>query len=147
MRGMRLSIVVMASFLAGGNLLGGGKDDGELKKIQGTWRYVSAMMEGKPATPEQLAKMTITFTGDKWAVKEDGKLIQGGTHKIDASKKPAHVDAVVTEGQGKGDTMMGIYERKDGTIKVCFDPVGKARPTSFTPKAGEFAAVIERHKK
>jgi uncharacterized protein (TIGR03067 family) len=150
MCGKCLCVVVIASLAAGGSSLGaGGKEAGEneLKKIQGTWKFVSHEMAGKPTPPEQRAKITITFTGDKWSVREDGKVVQSGTHKFDPTKKPGHVDAVVTEGEGKGSTMAGIYELKDDTMKVCFDLQGKERPTSFTAKAGQLAAVIQREKK
>jgi uncharacterized protein (TIGR03067 family) len=149
MRGKCLCVVAVASLTAGGTLLGGGKGAGEneLKKLQGTWRFVSQEKEGKPRPPEQVAKLKITFTGDKWAVSEDGKVVQAGTHKLDPTKKPARVDAVVTEGEDKGSTMLGIYELKGDTMKVCFDPQGKERPTSFTAKAGQFSAVIQREKK
>jgi uncharacterized protein (TIGR03067 family) len=104
-------------------------------------------MDSKPTPPEQVAKLKITFTGDKWSVREDDKVVQAGTHKLDPSKKPAHVDAVVTEGEDKGNTMVGIYELKGNTLKVCFDPQGKQRPSGFTAKAGQFAAVLQREKK
>ncbi|MFO0967379.1 MAG: hypothetical protein U0793_17610, partial [Gemmataceae bacterium] len=57
------------------------------------------------------------------------------------------VDAKVTEGEGKGSDMVGIYELKGKTMKVCFDLKGKERPTSFVSKEGQFAAVIQREKK
>src|SRR5215471_4737190 len=81
-----------------------------LKQIQGTWKFTSHVMDGKSASKEELAKMEITFTGDKFAVREDGKAVQAGTHKFDPSKKPGQVDAAVAEGEGKGSTMLGIYE-------------------------------------
>jgi len=150
MRGKCLCVAAIALLVAGGTLHGGGGDEAgekDLKKIQGTWKFVSQEMEGKPRPPEELAKLTITFSGDKWSVREAGKVVQGGTHKFDPSKKPAHVDAVVTEGEDKGSKMLGIYELKGDTLRVCFDPQGKERPTGFTSKAGQFAAVLEREKK
>jgi len=145
MRRTSLCVVVLAALIAGPSL--GGDVDGDLKKIQGTWRFVSEEMDGKMRPPETLTKLTITFTGDKFAVKDDGKVVQAGTHKLDGSKKPGHVDATITEGEGKGGTMLGIYELKGNSMRVCFDLAGKDRPTSFSAKAGQFAAVIERAKK
>ena len=149
MFGKRLGVVAVALLVAGGTLLGGGNEAGEkdLKKIQGTWKFISQEMEGKARAPEDVAKLKITFTDDKWSVREDGKVVQAGTHKLDPTKKPAQVDAMVTEGEGKGEKMLGIYELKGDTMKVCFDPMGKERPTGFSAKAGQFAAVIQREKK
>jgi uncharacterized protein (TIGR03067 family) len=150
MRGKCLCVVAVISVAVGGTLLGGdAKEAGEkdLKKLQGTWQFISQEMDGKPRPAEQVAKVKITFTGDKWSVREDGKVVEGGTHKLDPTKKPAQVDAVVTEGENKGSTMLGIYELKGNTMKVCFDPKGKERPTSFSAKAGQFAVTIQRDKK
>lgn len=149
-----LGVLVVASLVATGSLLGGDakkdkKDLGaaELKKVQGTWKFTAHAHGDKVASPEQLAKMKITFAGAKFSVTIDGKVVQAGTQKLDPTKKPAQLDSKVTEGEGKGGTMLGIYEMKGNTIKVCFDPSGKERPTSFTAKEGQFSATIEREKK
>ena len=149
MRTTCLWIVTIALFTAGSPVLGGGKDTGEdvLKKIQGTWKFLSHEMNGQPTPREKVEKLKITFSGDKWSVTEGGQVIQAGTHKLDAAKKPAHIDATVTDGDGKGVTMLGVYEVKGDTLRVCFDPAGKERPTGLTPKNGQFGAVIQREKK
>jgi len=144
-----LCFVAVVSLVSGGALLGGdAKETGEkdLKKIQGTWRFVSQEWQGQARPAQDVAKLTITFTGDKWEVRDDGKLVQGGTNKLDPTKKPAQVDAAVTEGEGKGTTMLGIYEVNGDTMKVCFDPQGKERPTNFASKEGQFSAVTKREK-
>jgi uncharacterized protein (TIGR03067 family) len=150
MRGIGLCLVGIGALMSGGPLLGGGgkeATDNVLKSIQGTWQFVAHEMNGKPTPREEVAKLKITFTGNKWTVREDGKVVQAGTHKFDPAKKPAQVDAVVTEGEGKGTTMLGIYELKGNKMRVCFDPQGKERPTSFTAKTGQFLAIVQREKK
>jgi uncharacterized protein (TIGR03067 family) len=138
--------------LAVGVLVGAaepGEDAGkkELEKLQGTWRYVSFEMNGEKMPEEQLKKMSITYTGNKWVVREEDKVIVEGTHKLDATKEPHQIDSVITEGEGKGTTMLGIYEFKGDTVRSCFDPQGKVRPKSFTPEPGQFVGVIRREKK
>ena len=150
MRALCRTIVGIAFLAAGGTLLSGGQKeavDSDLKKIQGTWQFVSHEMKGKQTPPEQVAKLKISFTGDKWSVTEDGKEVQAGTQKLDPSKKPPQVDAVVIEGGRKGVTMLGIYEIKGDTLKVCFDPEGKERPTSFAAKGGLLAEMKREKKK
>src|SRR4051812_3915483 len=139
MRRLCLCVLVVALLGAGGTLLGGdAKQTGDdvLKKLQGTWKFVAQEMHGKALPPEE-GKSRITFDGDKWLVRADGKVVQGGTHKFDPTKKPGQVDAAVTEGEGKGTTMIGIYELKGDTMRVCFDLIGKERPTAFTAKVGQ----------
>jgi uncharacterized protein (TIGR03067 family) len=94
-----------------------------------------------------VAKLRIAFSGDKFTVTEDGKLVQAGTQKLDPTKTPPHIDAVITDGQSKGLKLMGIYELKGDTLKVVFDPRGKERPTSLTAKFGQVMAVVQREKK
>jgi uncharacterized protein (TIGR03067 family) len=149
MRAKVLCIVAISLFAAAGTSPGGGKDAGAavLKKLQGTWQFIAHEMNGKAAPAEELKKMTITFTGNKWAVSVGDKVVQAGTHKFDPTKKPGQVDAVVTEGEDKGNTMLGIYEMKGNKMAVCFDPKGKERPTMLKSKEGQMYAVVERVKK
>ena len=70
------------------------------------------------------------------------KLHIGPPHAADTD-----ISSLITEGEGKGTTMLGIYELQDDTMRVCFDPQGKERPTAFTPKQGQFGGVIKRAKK
>jgi uncharacterized protein (TIGR03067 family) len=149
MRGKCLWVVVLAAVATSGTSPGQERKDAGgdvLKQIQGTWKFASQEVDGKSRTKDELAKQTITFDGDKWTVRRDGKVIQAGTHKFDPDKKPPQVDAVVTEGEDKGNTMLGIYELKADTFKVSFDPKGKQRPADFTSKAGRMTAVVEREK-
>jgi uncharacterized protein (TIGR03067 family) len=125
------------------------KDDAKKdeEKLQGTWTYVSFEMNGVTMPEEERKRMSITYRDDKWEIKDGDKVVLTGTQKLDPSKTPHEIDSTVTEGEGKGTTMLGIYELKGDTFKVCFDPTGKERPNSFKPKEGQFAGVIERKKK
>src|SRR5207253_2724196 len=114
MRGTCLGFFAGLAVIAGSTLAGGGDKaaDGELKKIQGAWKFLAHERDGKATPAEELKKLKITFTGDKFSVELDGKVVQAGTQKLDASKKPSHVDSKVTEGDNKGGMMLGIYELK-----------------------------------
>ena len=52
----------------------------------------------------------------------------------------------MTEGEGKGETVRGIYEFKDDTRKVCLADRGQERPTEFSSTAGggHILAVLKR---
>ena len=128
MRGKCLCVVAVVSLAVGGPLQGGdGEDNGNdvLKKIQGTWKFVSQELEGKPRPKEELAKQTITFAGDKWTVRRDDKVIQAGTHKFDPTKKPAQVDAVVAEGEDKRFDHAGHLRTERRHAKSLLRPQGQ----------------------
>src|SRR5438309_1056850 len=104
----KLLPVVCAVLLLGADNKDDGKKDRE--KLQGTWRYVSFESNGEKMPEEQLKRMSVTYAGDRWTVKEGDKVLVSGTQKLDPSKKPAQMDSVIAEGEGKGTTMLGIYE-------------------------------------
>lgn len=149
MRAANLSLVAVISLVLNSTLLADDKKplEGDLKKIQGTWKFVTHEVDGQPAPAEQVANMEIIFTGDKFRVLADGKMVQEGTQKLDGSKKPGQIESKVTGGEQKGSTLLGIYELDGDTIKVCFDVSGKSRPTSFKAKEGQFSATLKRKKK
>jgi uncharacterized protein (TIGR03067 family) len=121
----------------------------ELKKFQGTWTFASVEAGGKEAPADDFKGMTVTFEGDRYTVKKGDEVIQAGTQKLDPSQSPKAIDVKVAEGLNKGALMLGIYEISGDTLKVCFDPEGKRRPTEFKSASGSqtFVAVHRRVKK
>jgi uncharacterized protein (TIGR03067 family) len=154
--GMRISLVAL--FCAIGFAASGGSgilaDDKaelekELRKFQGTWTFQSSESGGKELPAGDLKGLIVIFEGDKHTVKNGDEVIQVGTQKLDTSKSPKTIDVTMTEGPNKGAVMLGIYEIDEDTLKVCFDPQGKKRPTQFksAPDSENFVNVHKRVKK
>jgi uncharacterized protein (TIGR03067 family) len=63
-------------------------------------------------------------------------------------KKPKTIDFTATEGEGKGNQYLGIYELSEKTRKMCFAPPGKERPTEFSsmPGSEHILVTFEREK-
>jgi len=119
----------------------------ELKKFQGTWTFKSVEAGGKEAPAAVFEGITVTFEGNKYTVKKGGEVIQIATQKLDPSKSPKTLDVTVAEGPNKGSVMLGIYEINGDTLKVCFDPDGKKRPTEFKSTAGSQTLVVHQRVK
>src|SRR5262245_51814110 len=121
----------------------------EVKKFQGAWTIESSETGGKAIPAGDLKGLIVIFEGDKHTVKMGDKVIQVGTQKIDPSKSPKAIDVTMTEGPNKGAVMLGIYEIDGDTLKACFDPEGKKRPTEFKSNSGSqnFVNVHKRVKK
>jgi len=147
--GNRLALVLGVALLA--SAAADDKSDAakkDLDKLQGTWTFVSMESNGQ-AVPQGDPAPAITFEGNKFTVKAGDAVLQAGTQTLDPGKKPKEVDSTVTEGEGKGTTMLGIYELDGDHLKACFDTQGKKRPTEFKTAAdsGHMLVVLKRAKK
>ena len=154
----RLSIPVVTVFcafsFAASGVTGALADDKpdlekEVRKFQGTWTIESSVTGGKELPPGDLKGFLLIYEGDKHTLKHRDQVFQVGTQKIDPSKSPKTIDVTMTEGPNKGAVMLGIYEIDGDTLKVCFDPQGKKRPTEFKspPGSENFVNVHKRVKK
>ena len=121
----------------------------EVRKFQGTWTIESSVTGGKEIPAGDLKGFVLIFEGDKHTLKKGDEVVQVGTQKIDPSKSPKTIDVTMHEGPNKGAVMLGIYEIDGDTLRVCFDPEGKKRPTKFKSASGSqtFVNVHKRVKK
>ncbi len=119
----------------------------ELRKFQGTWTLQTVKTGGKEQDPADFKAARVTFQGDKYTVRNGDEVIQTCTQKLDPSKSPKAIDVTVTDGLNKEAAMLGIYEINGNTLKVCFDPEGKKRPTEFKGASGSQTLVIHKRLK
>jgi len=120
----------------------------DLEKMQGDWAQVSFVVDGDKHPDDEAQALFRSMKDDKYTIYQFKKVIGKGTFKLDASKKPKTIDAATTVG-GRELTLLGIYELDQDTLKLCFAPPGKPRPTDFTSKKGSEhrLSVWEREKK
>ena len=123
--------------------------DKELAKFDGTWVAASVEVGGKKIPDEELKKAPgrLTLKGGKWTLKAGGRE-QSGTFTVDAAKKPKQMDIKPGDGPNAGKTIQAIYQLDGDTMKVCYAPPGKDRPTAFETKdkAGYALIVYKREK-
>jgi uncharacterized protein (TIGR03067 family) len=119
----------------------------ELKKLQGTWTFEYVETGGKEIPATEFAGMTVTFEGDRYTVKKGDAVIQTASLKLDPSRSPKALDVKVAEGPNKGAVILGIYEIGGDTLKVCFDPAGKRRPTQLKSASGSQTLVVHKRVK
>ncbi|MGE3806868.1 MAG: TIGR03067 domain-containing protein, partial [Gemmataceae bacterium] len=60
---------------------------------------------------------------------------------------PKAMDSKVTDGPNKGSLILCIYDVSGDTLKVCFDPEGKKRPTEFKGDTGMQTLVVHKRVK
>jgi uncharacterized protein (TIGR03067 family) len=148
-----ISCAALLAMLSGVLGAGDAKDDAvkkERKRFEGTWQVESIELNGMPFSEDQAKAFKVINEADgKWAIEQGGKVVSRGTSVVDPTQKPKTVDLEQTEGDGKGQTLLGIYEFDGDTRKVCFASPGKARPTEFSAPTGSMhiLAVLKKIKK
>ena len=155
MRRCYFGIVVVGALLAaiGATVSADDAKDEAIKKdrkqIEGTWRIVALVVNGNKAMEEDAKKLTVVNCSDgTWSIRSEGNEVTKGTSTIDPTKKPKTLDFTPTEGEGKGNLHLGVYELGEKTRKMCFAPPGKERPTEFSSAAGSehILVTFEREK-
>lgn len=107
------------------------------KRIEGTWKVVTLEIGGKKSSDEDVRKLTVVNSIDgSWSLRSEGKEISKGITVIDPIKQPRTIDFTPTEGGGKGNLHLGIYELNEKTRRLCFTPPGQSRPTEFVSQPG-----------
>ena len=107
----------------------------ERKKLAGTWTPTAAELSGEPFPEEVRKTIKLVLAGDKYTTMV-GKTTDMGTFKLYPAKTPKAMDIIGGEGPNKGKTFLAIYELKGDTLRVCYDLLGKNRPTEFATKKG-----------
>ena len=116
---------------------------------EGEWVVVGMEGGGYKASPEELTGMKWSIQGTKitaFQPIEIGKM----EYKLDPEKTPKAINLTSLNGPLKGHTDPGIYELKDGQLRICYrdpDNTNGARPKTFkaaTPANSGYGIIILR---
>ena len=80
------------------------------KNLVGSWICVSAVVDGKPLAQETAKQLRLTLTADRYKTERGDQVLFDSTYKVDASKSPAQIDMIGTEGDLKGKAALGILK-------------------------------------
>ncbi len=129
---VRLAWLVMIPVLLGADSPGEEAAKKDLQAMQGDWKMVGYVVNGKPWTAQELAKVHLTVKGKESTFVRDNETTHG-MYVLDAAKKPKTMDIDLTDGPQKGKKMLAIYELEKDQLRVCVADAGKPRPTEFKP--------------
>jgi len=140
----RVTLVSVVLLAATASMLAQSGLSKELESLQGTWVLTSSdgqSLEGSGQTT------SVVITGDKYAQTQDGKVVERGTIKLDASKTPIAIDLLITEGDDANKTQLGVLRIDGDTITAKLSTPGSTnRPTDFTPAEGYVVLVAKKVK-
>lgn len=155
MRRVVLTALMLPLFVLGVGLMAAAEQDkdkpkpGKKSPIEGTW-----------STTKGDAKVSLTFTGNKFALRKsngDKSEEVNGTFKLDTKATPNAIDMTVTGGDSKetekykGKTSHGIVKVDGDKLEWCANEPGKeGRPKTFANKDGDMGFLyitFDREKK
>jgi uncharacterized protein (TIGR03067 family) len=117
--------------------------DEDLDKLQGTWQIQEAEYDGGTIRGEA-KQYTWDIKGDKYTIKCNGNFQELWSMKLNSSRVTKTIDGThdITR-----QTLMGIYQIKGDTLKICYDLTGRGRPDNFEAGKGSRRVVytLERH--
>jgi len=138
---LRVPMAVIAVSLAAG-LTSAAADTEDARRLQGVWIAVSAERNGRAA--DDLKGHRLTFQGDRFTIRSNGKLLYQGTFRADPAKKPATIDFKHTRGQALGKGWLGIFLLEGDVLKICdnADDLARGRPAAFATEPGSGQVLI-----
>lgn len=130
----RSLILVLGLFFAGTLAHGGDANKDDLKLLQGEWKFVERVIDGKKGELEGTWKIV----GNEIIYGPDSKV--KAVFKIDATKKPKtfDFDHVSKDPKQEQKGILGIYEVDGDTFRLCVVIPGKEveSPKAFESKEG-----------
>jgi len=118
----------------------------DIDRMSGVWSIFSSESNGSALPSEDSDGLTVTITGNKYAVANDGELDRG-TFTVDATKSPKQMDIRPDTGPGASRLLPAIYEFDGEKLRVCYATAeGAERPTRFktTPDSGDVTITYHR---
>jgi uncharacterized protein (TIGR03067 family) len=117
----------------------------DAEKMKGSWTVAEAVNNGETAGEDDVKKLSVTIK-DSTLTFSTGDDTYDVPIKLDPAKKPKTIDAMPAGGPFKDMKMLGIYEIKDDTLKMCYGLPGKERPKEFKSEvdSGTILLVLKR---
>lgn len=112
-------------------------------RYAGTWKVVAIESDGNRTTRDGPPIVVTNQPDGSWTMAIDGREVSRGTSRIDPLAAPAEIDIDITEGDGKGGRLLGIYEVTDTTRRLCFRGETGWRPREFSTTPGCGAVLVD----
>jgi uncharacterized protein (TIGR03067 family) len=114
----------------------------ELAALQGTWNIVS--VNGQSPADQGVA-LSVTFTGNKYTQSLNGQVVESGTIKLDATRKPMAADFAILEGDDAGKLQLGIVDIAEDTVTFALATPGTTeRPMAFSSTGAAGVFVLKK---
>jgi uncharacterized protein (TIGR03067 family) len=116
----------------------------DAERLQGAWERVAIVHGANRYGPNP--DDVLTFHGNQFEVKEQGKLTLAGTFEIvDTAATPKQMDLVCTEGRHKGKRLRAVYRIDGNRLETCTDSGDDDRPTMLSGARGFYRELRRKN--
>jgi len=138
-------LAVLGLFTSAGLARADEAADKAAKELEGLWLVVGIENEGRKATGEDVKDMRWHIQGGEIRARDPDGTAGKMSFVLDPGKDPKAIDVTSLDGKQKGKTAFGIYELKDGRLRIClrdWESAVKGRPTKFSTEKDSGLAMI-----
>jgi uncharacterized protein (TIGR03067 family) len=105
------------------------------RPLEGCWEVIRAEFAGERA-PELIARrITLEFSGDRYAVHFDGRAVDEGSFAAAEAGECLTLTLIGKSGTNAGRTIPAIYQCTGDRLRICYGFDG-ITPTRFTTTTG-----------
>jgi len=115
----------------------------DLVAMQGEWGCTLNIRNGQRQPEEVVETLFRDIKDDVVTISLYDRVLQKGKLKLNPNTTPKQIDVTALEGPAKDKVSPGIYEIKDGVLRICSAQPGKDRPTAFESKEGSNHSLTE----
>ena|SRR5438093_5258911 len=104
------------------------------------------VIDGRQVPDEELEFRRVIIIDDKYVVVDGNRTIQRGSFRLVPGKSPKQIDTIPADGPNKGQVDRGIYQWEGGSLRLCYAPPTRGRPSEFSaePGSGRWLVLDQR---
>jgi uncharacterized protein (TIGR03067 family) len=113
--------------------------------LTGSWQVVSYITAGYDLGQRESAQFVFAFTKDQGSLTRNKTVLWKAEIRVQPDKQPRAVDIFIVEGENGKPLQrfaLGIYEIKEGQLRICMSKPGSDRPQE-KERPGTFVSTQE----